>query len=165
MVPLAHFTRAAIGIAALGFLSALGGAVSVSGTAQDRLPPGEGRVTVESLCATRCHTASTILKARRTPTGWEVVLDKMVERGAEMSDSEYDVIFDYLSQRLLATVNANTAPLEALVEVLEISEKEAAAIVEGRKKVGILRTWEDVAKLPGVDAAIIEERKARLVFE
>ena len=135
------------------------------GTAQDRLPPGEGRVTVESLCATRCHGPSTILKARRTPRGWETILEKMLERGAEMSDSEYDTILDYLSQRLLATVNVNTAPAALIVEVLEISEKEAAAIVDGRRKVGPLRTWEDVARLSGVEPGVIEERKARLVFD
>ena len=73
------------------------------------------------------------MKARRTPAAWETILDKMLERGAEMSDSEYDTILEYLSHRLLATVNVNTAPAEQLVEVLEISEKEAAALVEGGK--------------------------------
>ena len=154
-----------IGVALLCLVAMLGGTVSVRGTVQDRLPPGEGKVTVESLCTTRCHGPGTILKSRRTPRGWEIIIDKMVERGAEMSDSEYDTILDYLSQRLLATVNVNTAPATLIVEVLEISAKEAEAIVDGRRKVGPLRTWEDVARLPGVEPGVIEERKARLVFD
>lgn len=130
----------------------------------DRLPEGEGRVTVESLCAARCHTASTILRARRTPFGWETVLDKMIERGAELSDSEYDTILNYLSEHLLATVNVNTATAERIVEVLEIEPKEAQAIVDARKAAP-MTSWRDVANVPGVDAKVIEERKARLVFK
>ena len=105
------------------------------------------------------------MKARRTPAAWETILDKMLARGAEMSDSEYDTILEYLSQRLLATVNVNTAPAELIVEVLEITEQEAAALVEARKKHGPIKTWEEVAKLSGAAPKIIEERKARILFE
>lgn len=154
----------AIGACIAITLLALGrGAIAQSGAPLARLPEGEGKVTVESLCASRCHTASTILRARRTPLGWEIVLDKMIERGAELSDSEYDTILTYLSEQLLATVNVNTATVESIVEILEIDPKEAAAIVEARK-IRPLTSWQDVAKVPGVDAKLIEERKARLVF-
>ena len=158
-------SRSAIVCLAIAVVTLYGGTTAVTGSVQDRLPDGPGKVTVESLCATRCHGPSIIMKARRTPAGWEAILDKMLERGAEMSDSEYDTILEYLSHRLLATVNVNTAAAEQLVEVLEISEKEAAALVEGRKKHGPLKTWEDVAKLSGADPKLIEERQARLVFE
>jgi competence protein ComEA len=133
--------------------------------AQDRLPEGEGKITVESSCATRCHTAAVVMRAKRTPTGWEQIIDLMIERGAEVTDADYDTILEYLSQHLLATVNVNAEPAGRIAEVLEISDKEAAAIVECRTKQGQFKTWEDVAKVPGVDPKIIEERKARLAFK
>ena len=150
----ARFAAGVIGVCVLAAAAA----------AQSRLPEGEGRTTVETLCATRCHNAVPLLRLKRTPTAWAAAIDQMIERGAEMSDSEYDVILDYLSTQLLATVNVNAEPAEYIAQVLEISDKEAAAIVECRKKDGPFASWESVAKVPGVDAAVIEERKARLVF-
>ena len=135
------------------------------GAGQDRLPEGEGKIQVETSCTTRCHQAAQILRARRTPTEWETIIDVMIQRGAEISDSEYDVILEYLSQYLLATVNVNTEGANRIAVVLEISDAEAAAIVQCREKQGPFKRWEDVAKAPGVDAKIIEERKARLAFE
>ena len=129
------------------------------------LPEGEGKVTVENLCAARCHMAATILRAKRTPTGWERVIDQMIERGAEVSDQEYDIIFQYLTTHLLATVNVNQASAGEIAEVVEVTDKEALAIVHAREKQGPFKSWEDVAKVPGVDPKVIEERKARLVFE
>jgi hypothetical protein len=131
---------------------------------QERLPEGKGKVTVESLCATRCHNSTPLLRLKKTPTAWEATMDVMVERGAEMSDSEYDEILDYLSTHLLATVNVNTESAARLIDVLEIPEAAAAAIVDRRTKHGRFSTWQDVAQVPGVDAQVIQERKARLVF-
>jgi Helix-hairpin-helix motif len=150
----------AIGVAAL-----LGAALTTTATGQERLPEGKGKVTVESLCATRCHNSSPLLRLKKTPTAWEATMDIMVERGAEMSDSEYNEILDYLSTHLLATVNVNTESAARLVEVLEITEAEAAAIVERRTKHGGFSTWQEVAHVPGVDAQVIQERQARLAFK
>jgi competence ComEA-like helix-hairpin-helix protein len=143
----------------------LSGTVALVATGQDRLPEGEGKIQVETSCAARCHPASTVMRSKRTPTGWVMVMDLMIERGAEVTDSEYDVILEYLSQHLLATVNVNTEPTGRIAEVLEIGDKEAAAIVELRTTRGPFQSWEDVAKVPGVDGKLIEERKARLVFK
>jgi competence ComEA-like helix-hairpin-helix protein len=148
-----------------GLVVILTGTVGLAAAAQGRLPEGAGKTTVESLCATRCHNAAHLLRLKRTPTAWATTMDQMIERGAEMSDSEYDVILEYLSTHLLATVNVNTEPAEYIAQILEISDKEAAAIVECRKKDGPFASWEAVAKVPGVDAAVIEERRARLVFK
>ena len=140
-------------------------ALTLVALAQGRLPEGEGKPTVEAFCATRCHAADRLLRLKLTPTAWEMTMDLMIERGAELSDPDYDVILAYLSTHLLATVNVNSEPAERIVEVLEIGDKEAAAIVDARTKRGPFSSWEAVAKVPGVDAAVIEERKARLVFK
>ena len=72
------------------------GTVAVVATEQDRLPEGEGKIQVETSCASRCHPAATVMRAKRTPTGWEMVIDLMIQRGAEVTDSEYDTILEYL---------------------------------------------------------------------
>jgi competence ComEA-like helix-hairpin-helix protein len=141
------------------------GTVAVVAIEQDRLPEGEGKIQVETSCVARCHPATTVMRARRTPAGWETVIDVMIQRGAEVSDSEYDVILEYLSQHLAATVSVNTEASNRIAEVLEISDKAAAAIVSRREKDGPFKSWEDVATVPGVDGKLIEERKARLVFK
>ena len=146
-------------------VAVLSGVVVLGAAAQGRLTEGEGKPTVEALCATRCHNAAHLLRLKRTPTAWETTMDLMIERGAEMSDSEYDVILAYLSTHLLATVNVNAEPAAQIAGVLEIDEKAAAAIVECRQKQGPFTSWEDVARVPGVNASVIEERKARLVFK
>jgi competence protein ComEA len=144
------------------FLIASAAAVA---TRHNQLPDGEGKAEVEASCTARCHTAGTVVRTKRTPAGWETVINLMIERGAEVTDEQYGVILEYLSRHFLATVNVNAEPATLIAEVLEISEKEAAAIVECRKKQGPFKTWEDVAKVPGVDARIIEERKARIAFQ
>lgn len=131
------------------------------------LPDGEGKTTVENLCATRCHPASTVMRAKRTPTGWEKVIDLMIERGAEVADADYDVIFDYVSKHLLATVNMNTGTAGQIAEVLEITDVQAAAIVDFRLAHGPFKLWQDVAKVPvpGIPPEGIEGLKDRMRFD
>ena len=89
----------------------------------------------------------------------------MIDRGAVVKDEDYDAILAYLGKQLLATVNINAAPADRIVEVLEVSRKEAAAIVEYRDKHGPFKGWESVASVPGIDGKAIEERRDRLEFE
>jgi competence protein ComEA len=140
----------------------LGGAAALAH--QDSLPEGEGKAVVEVACTSRCHGANVVQRARRTPAQWQGVLDLMIDRGALVKDEDYDAILVYLAKQLLATVNVNVAPLERIVEVLEVSQKEAAAIVEYRDRHGPFKGWEGVASVPGVDGKAIEERRERLEF-
>ena len=48
--------------------------------------------------------------------------------------------------------------------MLEVSQKEAAAIVEYRGKHGPFKGWEAAANVPGIDGKVIEERRERLEF-
>jgi competence ComEA-like helix-hairpin-helix protein len=139
--------------------------LAAAASSQPALPEGEGKATVETLCTGRCHGPDVVVRARRTPAGWETTMNVMIDRGAEMTDTEYDIIFDYLSTHLLATVNVNTGTAQRIAEVLEMDAKAAAAIVSHRERHGRFRSWQEVAKVPGVEAAVIEERRARLEFE
>jgi competence ComEA-like helix-hairpin-helix protein len=144
------------------------GVLLLSGAAfahQDSLPEGEGRPAVEKACTSRCHGANVVQRSRRTPTQWQGIVDLMIDRGAVVKDEDYDAILAYLGKQLLATVNINAAPVDRIVEVLEVSRKEAAAIVGYRDKHGPFKGWEGVARVPGIDGKAIEERRERLEFE
>jgi competence protein ComEA len=141
------------------------GAASFALLAQGPLPEGKGKSTVQMACATACHGPEMVARQARTPTEWQAVIDRMIASGARISDSDYDIILEYLSEHLLATVNVNTAAARRIQDVLEISERDARAIVECRDKQGRFKRWEDVAAVPGVDSKVIEQRKARLIFE
>jgi competence protein ComEA len=132
---------------------------------QDALPEGDGKIAVEKACTSRCHGANVVQRSKRTPAQWQGIVDLMIDRGAVVTDEDYDAILTYLGKQLLATVNINAAPVERIVEVLEVSQKEAAAIVEYREKHGPFKGWEGVASVPGVDSKGIEERRERLEFE
>lgn len=132
---------------------------------QDSLPEGEGKAVVEKACTSRCHGANVVQRSKRTPTQWQGVLDLMIDRGAVVKDEDHDAILAYLGTHLLATVNINAAPAARIVEVLEVSQKEAAAIVEYREKHGPFKGWEGVASVPGIDGKAIEERRDRLQFQ
>ena len=120
---------------------------------------------VEKACTSRCHGANVVQRSKRTPTQWQGIVDLMIDRGAMVKDEDYDAILAYLGKQLLATVNINAAPVDRIVEVLEVSRKEAAAIVEYREKHGPFKGWEGVASVPGVDGKAIEERRERLEFD
>ena len=131
---------------------------------QDALPEGEGKAVVEMACTSRCHGANVVQRAKRTPTEWQGILDLMIDRGAVVKDEDYDAILAYLAKQLLATVNINVAPVARIVEVLEVSPKDAAAIVDYREKHGPFKAWEGVASVPGIDGKAIAERRERLEF-
>ena len=58
----------------------------------------------------------------------------------------------------------NTAPFEELRSVLGLSVEESKAVLSYRKDNGGFKSWEDLAKVPGLDAKKIETRKESIVF-
>jgi competence protein ComEA len=61
-------------------------------------------------------------------------------------------------------VNVNTASATEIAPVLAVSESTAQAIVTRRKQIGAFKTIEELAKVPGVDAAQLQARRDRIVF-
>jgi len=146
-------------LAAMGMCSAL-----VLAAAQESLPDGEGKAVVETFCARRCHGAAELQKTRRTPPQWEIVVEQMIERGAVVPDEDFDAIVAYLGRHFFATVPINSAPARLIVEVLEITLDQAAAIVSVREKHGPFKTWEQVAAAAGIELKEMEPKKDRLAF-
>ncbi len=72
--------------------------VATSGT----LAPGAGVEAVQHTC-TVCHPPAMITSKRRTRQQWSDVVDQMINKGAQVSDEDYDVIVAYLARTYAPT--------------------------------------------------------------
>ena len=64
------------------------------------LPPGAGKVLMEKKCGTTCHSVEVVTSQRMTPKEWTALVQNMLARGAQASDSEAKAIADYLGKSL-----------------------------------------------------------------
>jgi competence ComEA-like helix-hairpin-helix protein len=62
-------------------------------------------------------------------------------------------------------IDINAASEEELAEVLEIDAKTADRIVEQRVRTGGIRSVDDLARVQGVDAAVLERMRDRVIAE
>jgi competence protein ComEA len=99
--------------------------------------------------------------------GWEETITKMAGFGAVATDDEYTAILDYLVKNFPANsgqVNVNKATAAQLASGLGLSDAEAAAVVDYRKKNGDFKTIEDLKKVPDVDGKKFDAKKDKLAF-
>ena len=80
----------------------------------------------------------------------------------DVTQPKRDKIVDYLARSFPKHVNVNSAASKDLEAALELSTKEADAIVSFRQAPGAFRTLDDLNKVPGVDAAKVESVKNRV---
>ncbi len=143
-------------------------AASVSFAADDdeakRLPDGPGKDVVVKLCLS-CHGAGNFRKRRLAKDAWVEQVADMVDRGAQATDAQSAAIVDYLVQYFGpgSKVNINTAPFEELKAVLGLSVEETKAVVSYREAHGDFKSWQDLQKVPGIDAKKIENKKELIV--
>ena len=94
----------------------------------------------------------------------------MIGRGASLTDGEasnlVEYLFEYFGEEPSATakVNVNKATAKEIETALELSPKEAAAIVHYRETKGSFKDWKDLTKVSGIDKVRIEAHKDRLTF-
>jgi competence protein ComEA len=133
--------------------------------AQEKLPQGPGRETLIRIC-NACHSAENVVGMAKTREEWGAVVGEMVADGAQGTDEEFNQIVDYLATHFPKTpkINVNKAAASDLMSGLELSAKEAEALVHYREAKGNFKSVEDVEKVPGLDAKKIEAKKDRLVF-
>ena len=145
--------------------------------AQDDLPEGKGKETLENIC-TECHGLDKILSQFRSRERWRAIAVAMRSKGATMSDSELNALVDYLFQHFGTVetseakpeagerekINVNKAAAKELATVLQLTPSEAAAIVRFRETNGPFKEWRDLTKVDGVDKTKIEARKDQLTF-
>ncbi|MBM3768902.1 MAG: hypothetical protein FJW32_26270 [Acidobacteria bacterium] len=120
------------------------------------------KATFMKVCA-NCHKPEVVLSARRTKSQWEDTFEKMVARGAKGTDDEFTSAFLYLMTNF-GKVNVNRAPADELMQVLGINDEVAAAIIKYRRGKGRIEDVEDLAKVPGIDAKRLEEKREAIAF-
>jgi competence protein ComEA len=159
-------TRPIVTRAILPALAAFGIAMTPGLPAQSnesRLPPGPAKDLTVKLCV-GCHEIDLVVARRHTRAEWEGVIEDMIARGTKGSAQELAAVVDYLNQHL-GRVNVNAATAKELETGLEIPERDAQAIVSWREQHGNFKTFEEVRKAPGLDAATIAEKRGWMSFE
>ena len=129
------------------------------------LPEGPGREVTGKVCL-NCHEAGAFRKARLDRDEWEKEVGIMVDNGAKATDEELAAIIDYLVENFgpRSRIHINTAPLGEIKAVLGLTAAQATAVVDYREANGNFKTWQDLLKVPQIDAHRIEEKKDLLAF-
>jgi competence ComEA-like helix-hairpin-helix protein len=148
--------------------------------AQDDLPAGKGKETLENTC-TECHGLDKVLSALRSRERWRTIAAEMRSKGATMSDAEMDTLVEYLSQYFgtvenapqksktidkitIDKINVNRATAKELETVLQLTPGEAAAVVRYREAKGPFKAWRDLTRVRGLDKAKIAAKRDQLSF-
>jgi competence protein ComEA len=90
-----------------------------------------------------------------------------VSRGATGTPEEIATIVDYLAKNfpaVAAKTNVNKATSMDLQTQLELTAKDADAIVKYRTDHGNFKDWDGLAKVPGIDTAKLTAKKDSIVF-
>jgi competence protein ComEA len=130
------------------------------------LPAGAGKDTLVRVCS-KCHSPDNVIANGQDRAGWEETITKMAGFGAVATDDEFTAILDYLVKNFPADsgqVNVNKATAAQLASGLGLTDTEAAAVVDYRKKNGDFKTIDDLKKVPDVDGKKLDAKKDRLAF-
>ena len=139
---------------------------AVAAADKPKLPDGPGKETMQRICSS-CHGPEIVLGKRLTRDGWSQIVMNMIQRGAQGTDDEFADIVDYLTNTVsaeAAKINVNKATSKELQTGLEISDKDADAILHYREANGDFKSIDDLKKVPGLDAAKIDAKKSKLAF-
>lgn len=64
-------------------------------------PPGPGLAIINEKCS-GCHTTATVFGQHRSPDDWAATVQLMVDRGADLSPDETNVVIGYLAENFPA---------------------------------------------------------------
>jgi len=161
--------RIAIATSALvwaGALSITSAGVLVASAQQAATEPARDdkadKALLDDLCAA-CHESSLVEGPLRAPAEWDETIEKMQAYGASVSKEQFAQLRTYLL-RTFGKANVNKAAAPDLAPVLDITVAVAEAVVAHRQQNGPFKTLDDLKMVPGLDAAKVDGRKARLMF-
>jgi competence protein ComEA len=140
-------------------------AVLAVGASAQALPDGPGKDLVEVICSS-CHDIVRITATHGSKKEWEAKVLEMLQEETDVTQDERDRIVDYLSKSFpkLAPINVNKSAAKDLESALNLTAKEAEAIVRYRQENGNFKNAADLKKVPGLDPAKIDASKDRLEF-
>jgi competence ComEA-like helix-hairpin-helix protein len=138
-------------------------AVILSAAAADDLPEGDGKEVVLRMCA-NCHGLDRITATKNSKERWSYVVDDMVSRGADGSDDDAKSVVSYLTRNFGKPVNINTSSAKEIETGLSFTSAESATLVQYRSDNGPFKTYEDLLKVRGLNAKLLEEQKKNILF-
>lgn len=145
-------------------LAILAGAALLAGQSnEESLPAGPEKDKLVKLCV-GCHEMDLAVARRHTRSEWEGVMEDMIARGTQGTPAELAGLVDYLSKHL-GKVNVNTASAKELEVALQIPAADARTIVSWRERHGRFKSFEEVRKVPGLDASKIADKRGWMSFE
>jgi len=116
------------------------------------------------VCASACHGWDAIFAGpRQQPGQWDFVVADMASRGADASDEQLRLIRLFL-KRTWGEVWINSATAQDLVAVLALPEKDAATVIAYRDEHGPFADLENLKKVPGIDAAVLDAQAGAITF-
>jgi len=137
------------------------------GIASAQLPDGPGKQETEKICS-QCHELERSISLRQDRDGWKATMNKMVSLGAEGTQEEFQLAYEYLARNYpgqeVPKVNVNKATAIELEAGLTLRRSQAAAVLAYRAKNGNFKSIDDLKKVPGIDASYIDLKKDRLAF-
>lgn len=137
------------------------------------LPPGPGHDTTVKVCS-KCHSPNILVATPRTRQGWEETITKMSGMGAVATDDEFTEILEYLVKNVSpdavtndagTKIDVNKASAADLSKGLDLSAKEAEAVIAYRKKNGDFKSIEDLSRVPELNGKKFDDKKDRIVFQ
>ncbi|WP_213804716.1 hypothetical protein [Granulicella sp. dw_53] len=75
------------------------------------MPDGPGKAVIQKACV-GCHNLKVITSKHATHDEWAAIVDQMVSRGAEVSDSDVPVVVQYLADHYGPVKDQKTEPAE-----------------------------------------------------
>ncbi|WP_227698494.1 hypothetical protein [Sphingomonas hengshuiensis] len=102
----------AFGVLASGGMGATMLAAAAVSTQAAPPPAGPGLDLINERCGF-CHTTAQVLTVRKTPQDWAIVVQSMIDRGAELSPEEQKTVDAYLAANYALPAPGATAPAAA----------------------------------------------------
>lgn len=127
------------------------------------LPEGNGKETFVRMCS-NCHAAKRVTKTRFPKKFWESTVDDMVSRGAEGTEEDAMIVISYLSRNFGKPLDINQATAKAIQAGLSFSAADAERIVRYRLDNGAFKTFDDLLKVQGVNAKLLDEQKNNILY-
>lgn len=144
-------------------LAAFGLAVILNATSGDDLPEGKGKAVFVTMCS-NCHGLDQVTAVKNSKKQWTYVVDDMVSRGAEGSEEDVNSVISYLARNFGQPLNINTSTAKQIVDGLAFTTAQAELLVRYRTDKGPFKTFDDLLKVPGLDAGLLEEQKKNILF-
>jgi quinoprotein glucose dehydrogenase len=146
-----------------GFFAMACAAVLFASAQDVELPAGKGKDTLEKMC-TPCHSLERVTNEKYSKRRWSNVVDDMVSRGAEGTDTEVSALVSYLVQNFGKPINVNTTSAKEIADTLQITPDQADTVVKYRADHGQYKSIDDLAKVPGIPATVLDEQKKNIQF-